>query len=320
MANLGTRPRTPSNATTTAPTRRCSAPRPPGVPLCSRLRLAALRPALRSPDCHPSVCRRAVSPPSRPAPTARSAVRAEQRQWVRRRGQRRPLAAFFPALFFPVLFFAALRGLLLPFASAWSRAFLPAFLPAFFLSSAAASAATTTVSAGDPDAAARDFLPLAFAPPPSTAADPGAIATPSARVSRVLNPVPARKTGTTDAPTLIASPVRGLRPRRGARSRRSKVPNPLNETRSPRATLPSISSNTPLTAATAVVRSPLSRSVILAMRSDLFTGASSISWQHGAVRWERTARSPKPRYPRRHNTGPAVPRTPAAAATPDCCR
>src|SRR5215218_3696384 len=143
MAKLGTRPRTPSNATTTAPTRRRSAPRPPGVPLCSRLRLAALRPALRSRNCHPSVCRRAVSPPSRPAPTARSAVLAEQRQWVRRRGQRRPLAAFFPA-----------------------------FLPAFFLSSAAASAATTTASPGDPGAAARDFLTLAFGPPPSTAADP----------------------------------------------------------------------------------------------------------------------------------------------------
>src|SRR5215213_5490627 len=241
MANLGTRPRTPSNATTTATTRRHSAPRPPGVPLCSRLRLAALRPALRSRNCHPSVCRRAVSPPSRPAPTARSAVLAEQRQWVRRRGQRRPLAAFFPALFF-----AALRALLLPFAAAWSHAFLPAFLPAFFLSSAAASAATTTVSPGDPGAAARDFLTLAFGPPPSTAADPGDIGTPSARVSRVLNPVPARKTGTTDAPTLIASPVRGLRPVRGARSRRSKVPNPLNDTRSPRATLPSISSSTPL--------------------------------------------------------------------------
>src|SRR3712207_6581476 len=146
------------------------------------------------------------------------------------RGQRRPLATFFPTLFFPALFFAALRALLLPFSPAWSRA----FLPAFFLSSAAASAATTTVPAGPPDAAAWDFLPLAFGTPPSTAADPGDSDTPSAWVSRVLNPVPARKTGTTDAPSLIASPVRGLRPVRGARSRRSEGPHPLNANRSPR--------------------------------------------------------------------------------------
>src|SRR4051794_24029457 len=112
MANLGTRPRTPSSATTIATTRRRSAPRPPGVPLCYGLRLAALRPALGSRDCHPPVCRCAVNPSSVQARTdRRSAVLAEQRQWVRLRGQRRPLATFFPAFFFPALFFAALRAL-----------------------------------------------------------------------------------------------------------------------------------------------------------------------------------------------------------------
>src|SRR4051794_3859754 len=172
MANLGTRPRTPSSATTIATTRRRSAPRPPGVPLCYGLRLAALRPALGSRHCHPPVCRCAVNPSSVQSRTdRRSAVLAKQRQWVRLRGQRRPLAAFFPAFFFPALFFAALRGRLLPFSSAWSCA----FLPAFFLPSAAASAATTTVSAGDPDPAACDFLTLALGTPPATAPRPDGI-------------------------------------------------------------------------------------------------------------------------------------------------
>jgi hypothetical protein len=58
----------------------------------------------------------------------------------------------------------------------------------------------------------------------------GAVALP-ATTSRKL--CPARNTGTLVALTLTVSPLRGLRATRALRSRRSKVPNPTSDTRSP---------------------------------------------------------------------------------------
>src|SRR4051794_3446034 len=71
-------------------------------------------------------------------------------------------------------------------------------------------------------------------------------------VSRDRNPALGRNTGATEAASWIAAPVCGLRPDLAARSRRSKVPKPIRDTRSPRATLWEISSSTPFTAAVAV--------------------------------------------------------------------
>src|SRR5919197_2733134 len=58
----------------------------------------------------------------------------------------------------------------------------------------------------------------------------GAAALP-ATTSRKL--CPARNTGTLVALTLTCSPLRGFRATRALRSRRSKVPNPTSDTRSP---------------------------------------------------------------------------------------
>jgi hypothetical protein len=65
----------------------------------------------------------------------------------------------------------------------------------------------------------------------------GAAALP-ATTSRKL--CPARNTGTFVALTRTVSPLRGFRATRALRSRRSKVPNPTSDTRSPRLTATSV--------------------------------------------------------------------------------
>jgi hypothetical protein len=59
-----------------------------------------------------------------------------------------------------------------------------------------------------------------------------------ATMSRKL--CPARNTGTFVALTRTVSPLRGFRATRALRSRRSKVPNPTSDTRSPRFTAASV--------------------------------------------------------------------------------
>ena len=87
-----------------------------------------------------------------------------------------------------------------------------------------------------------------------------------------LKPAPARNAGTDVFFTFTASPVRGLRAIRAARTRFSKTPNPVMETLSPLVTAVWISASTASSAAVAVFFSPR-RTASASMSSALFTSS-----------------------------------------------
>src|SRR5262249_43644075 len=97
-----------------------------------------------------------------------------------------------------------------------------------------------------------------------------------------LKPAPARNAGIAVFFTFTASPVRGLRAMRAARTRFSKTPNPVMETLSPLVTAAWTSASTASSAAEAVFFSPR-RTASASISSALFT--SSLPYQNDDHLW-----------------------------------
>src|SRR4051794_27562616 len=199
-------------------------------------------------------------------PTGRPALDEAQRLAVFFAGARF-VVLFFAALALDVVFFAALFVVLFAadFVPVVRRVVVP---PAFFAALRAAFAAFD-----GPDAAVRAVLRAVVAVDLAAALVAASATLPSltAPLTTPLNCEPGRNFGTDVFFTLTASPVRGLRPVRAARSTFSKTPKPVMATFSPWATARWMVSSTASTALSAVRFSTPSLVRIASMSSALFT-------------------------------------------------